>query len=53
MLNPFFQTTMFEILEIQKSVEVKKEMEYENSFGFKHTLKLVDTSLAEPLFPIN
>lgn len=35
LLNPFFRTTMFEIFEIKEPLEVKKELEYQNSFGFK------------------
>ncbi|HEX8269783.1 MAG TPA: hypothetical protein VF581_07815 [Flavobacterium sp.] len=46
-LSPFFGTTMFEIFEIGKTIEVKKMLEYENSAGFKHNLKLVDNTLAE------
>lgn len=47
LLNPFFRTTMFEIFEIQQPLKVKKELEYQNSFGFKHNLKIVDAILAE------
>ena len=47
LLNPFFKTTMFEIFEISKPLEIKKEVEYENTFGFKHNLKLVSFVLAE------
>ena len=50
LLNPFFQTTMFEIFEIESLIKIKKELEYENSFGFKHNLKIVDSVLAENLF---
>lgn len=50
LLNPFFQTTMFEIFEIENLIKIKKELEYENSFGFKHNLKIVDSELAESLF---
>lgn len=47
LLNPFFQTTMFEIFEIKEPIEVKESLEYENSFGFKHNLKIVDSALAQ------
>lgn len=50
LLNPFFQTTMFEIFEIDSLLKITKELEYENSFGFKHNLKIVDGDLAENLF---
>ena len=50
LLNPFFQTTMFEIFEIYSVLKIKKELEYENSFGFKHNLKIVDSELSENLF---
>lgn len=50
LLNPFFQTTMFEIFEIDSVLKIKKELEYENSFGFKHNLKIVDSELSENLF---
>ena len=47
LLNPFFQTTMFEIFEIKEPLKIKKSLEYENSFGFKHNLKIVDSTLAK------
>ena len=50
LLNPFFKTTMFEIFEIESILKIKKELDYENSFGFKHNLKIVDSELAEKLF---
>jgi hypothetical protein len=50
LLNPFFQTTMFEIFEIRETLTVKKELEYENSFCFKHNLKIVDSDSTEKLF---
>ena len=50
LLNLFFQTTMFEIFEIRETLTVKKELEYENSFGSKHNLKIVDSVLAEKVF---
>jgi hypothetical protein len=50
LLNPFFQTTMFEIFEINNILKIKKELEYKNSFGFNHNLKIVDSELAENLF---
>lgn len=46
-LNPFFKTTMYEIFELKETLTIKKELEYENSFGFKHNLKIVDGELAE------
>lgn len=49
-LNPWFKTTMYEILEINQPLKVKKELEYENSFGFKHNLKIVDHLIAEQFF---
>ncbi len=45
LLNPFFKTTMFEIFEIKEPLEVKEQLNYENSFGFKHNLKIVDSTL--------
>ncbi|MEO8532838.1 MAG: hypothetical protein ABI441_03775 [Flavobacterium sp.] len=47
LLNPFFQTTMFEIFEIDNLLKIKREVEYENSFGFKHNLKIVDSEITE------
>ncbi len=38
---------MFEIFEIKEILEVKEELDYENSFGFKHNLKIVENTLAE------
>lgn len=49
-LSPFFQTTMYEIFEIDSLLKIKNSMEYENSFGFKHNLKIVDNEVAEILF---
>lgn len=49
-LNPFFNTVMFEILEIKKPLEIKKEIEYINGFGFKHNLKIVCSEDAETIF---
>lgn len=51
-LNPFFQTTMHEILEIESPVEIKMEVNYKNSFGFEHKLKLVDSALAENIWKL-
>lgn len=42
LLNPFFQTKMYEIIEIKKPLKVIKELEYKNSFGFTHKLKIAD-----------
>lgn len=50
LLNPFFKTTMFEILEIDDKLEIKKELEYTNSFGFKHNLKLIDHDLGVEIY---
>ena len=44
-LNPFFGTKMYEIIEIDEKLKIKKEFEYQNSFGFKHNLKLIDHDL--------
>lgn len=52
LLNPFFKTTMFEIFEIKNPLEIKQELEYQNSFGFKHNLKIVDSMLAENQTPM-
>lgn len=52
LLSPFFQTTMHEILEIEIPLEIKQEIEYENSFGFKHKLKLVEKELAENVWTL-
>lgn len=49
LLNPFFGTTMFEIFQIKETLKVKESIEYENSFGFKHNLKIIDTSLSEDI----
>jgi hypothetical protein len=38
---------MHEIFEIKQRLEVKQEIEYTNSFGFKHNLKTLDSKLAE------
>lgn len=45
-INPFFKTTMFEIFEIKNPLEVKKEIEFKNSFGFTHNLKVVESAVA-------
>lgn len=50
--NPFFQTTMHEILEIDIPVEIKLEVDYKNSFGFEHKLKLVEKELAENIWTL-
>ena len=50
LLNPFFKTTMFEILEIDDKLEIKKELEYTNSFGFNHCLKLIDHDLGVEIY---
>lgn len=45
-----FRTTMYEIKNIQEKLEIKKAFDYENSFGFKHNLKVVDSSIAAKYF---
>lgn len=52
LLHPFFKTAMYEILEIDEPLNIKVEKEFENSFGFKHNLKLVDSDLALQKFII-
>jgi hypothetical protein len=52
LLNPFFRTTMFEIFEIKNPLEIKNELEYQNSFGFKHNLKIVDSTLVENILKL-
>lgn len=49
-LNPFFNTVMFEILETKNPLKIKKEIEYINSFAFKHNLKIVDSEEAKTFF---
>lgn len=50
MENPLFKTLMYDVIEIKVTMGVIKEMEYENSFGFKHNIKLVHSQLTENIF---
>lgn len=49
-LNPFFRTTMYEVLQVDKTLKIENELEYVNSFGFSHNLKIVGPEVAASLF---
>ncbi|POS00939.1 hypothetical protein Q361_11743 [Flavobacterium croceum DSM 17960] len=50
--NPFFKTTMYEIFEIKSDVniKIKNRLDYTNSFGYSHNLKLIDSESIKHIF---
>lgn len=47
MINPLLLTVMYEVLEINFTPEIEREMEYENKGGFKHKLKIISPEIWE------
>jgi len=50
MKNPFFHTIMAEVLELDETIAIEKEVLYENPDNFKHTLKMVSVGVGEKCF---